>query len=162
MFLLYFTNAFQASITSNLSAYVTSGFESHSLIPVISIVSNVMSGAAYLPIAKLLDLWGRPMGFSFMAVIATLGLILTAVCKDIETYCAAQVCWKKNSLSAVLSTDPSLLGFLLGRLHWHDLLRGRHHCRYLVDERSRPGLCFHLLSVHHHCIRRSQGCRELL
>lgn len=105
MFLLYFTNAFQASITSNLSAYVTSGFESHSLIPVISIVSNVMSGAAYLPIAKLLDLWGRPMGFSFMAVIATLGLILTAVCKDIETYCAAQVFYSVGFTGMIYSVD---------------------------------------------------------
>lgn len=91
MFLLYFTNAFQSSITSNLAAYVTSDFEAHSLIPVISIVSSVMSGATYLPIAKLLDLWGRPMGFAFMTAIATLGLILTATSNGIKTYCAAQV-----------------------------------------------------------------------
>lgn len=105
MFLLYFTNAFQSSITSNLSAYVTSGFEAHSLIPVISIVSNVMSGAAYLPIAKLLDLWGRPGGFGFMTIIATLGLILTAVCKDIETYCAAQVFYSVGFTGMIYSVD---------------------------------------------------------
>ncbi|GME48121.1 MFS siderophore transporter [Neofusicoccum parvum] len=105
MFLLYFTNAFQSSITSNLSAYITSGFESHSLIPVIQIVSNVMSGAAYLPVAKFLDVWGRPLGFAMMATIATLGLILSAVCKDIETYCAAQVFYSVGFTGMIFSVD---------------------------------------------------------
>jgi hypothetical protein len=41
MFLLYFVNAFRSAITSNLGAYVVSGFEAHSLIPVIAIVGNV-------------------------------------------------------------------------------------------------------------------------
>ncbi|KAF9630677.1 putative siderophore iron transporter mirb protein [Lasiodiplodia theobromae] len=105
MFLLYFTNAFQASITSNLSAYITSGFESHSLIPVISIVSNVMTAAAYLPIAKILDVWGRPVGFSFMTMIAVLGMILSATCKDIETYCAAQVFYSVGFTGMIFSVD---------------------------------------------------------
>lgn len=91
MFLLYFTNAMQSSITYNLSAYIVSGFEAHSLIPVISIVSSVMSGAAYLPIAKTLDVWGRPLGFAVMTSIAVVGLILSATCTSIEGYCAAQV-----------------------------------------------------------------------
>ena len=67
MFLLYFVNAFQSQITSNLGAYVTSGFEAHSLIPVISVVSSVMSAAAYMPIAKLLNIWDRSAGFLLMA-----------------------------------------------------------------------------------------------
>lgn len=91
MFLLYFVNAFQSSITSNLSAYVTSGFESHSLIPVIYVVSSVMSAATYMPVAKILNLWDRSIGFLLMAVFATLGLILSATCTDIATYCASQV-----------------------------------------------------------------------
>ena len=96
MFLLYFTNAMQSSITSNLYAYITSGFDSHSLIPVIDIVSNVMAGAAYLPVAKTLNVWGRPVGFSVMTGIAIIGLILSATCSNITTYCAAQV--SKNCL----------------------------------------------------------------
>lgn len=91
MFLLYFVNAFQSSITGNLGAYIVSGFELHSLITVIAIVTNVMSAAAYLPVAKMLDLWGRPEGFFVMTSFATLGLILSAACTNIQTYCAAQV-----------------------------------------------------------------------
>jgi hypothetical protein len=91
MFLLYFVNAFQSSITSNLSAFVTSGFESHSLIPVIYVVSSVMAAATYMPVARILNLWDRSIGFLVMASFATLGLVLSATCKTIAEYCASQV-----------------------------------------------------------------------
>jgi Na+/melibiose symporter-like transporter len=91
MWLIYCTNGFQSSITGNLTPYVTSGFEQHSLIPVISIVVSVMSAAVYLPVAKMLDLWGRPEGFTVMMVLATVGTIMMATTTNITTYCAAQV-----------------------------------------------------------------------
>ncbi|KAF7193616.1 Siderophore iron transporter mirB [Pseudocercospora fuligena] len=91
MWLLYFVNAFQSSITSNLSAYVTSAFASHSLLPVISVVSSVMGAACYMPLAKILNLFDRSVGFAAMVIFATIGLILSATCNDIETYCASQV-----------------------------------------------------------------------
>lgn len=91
MFLLYFVNAFQSSITANLSPYVTSGFAAHSLIPVIYIVSSVMGAATYMPLAKILNLWDRSVGFLIMAAFATLGLVLSATCDDIATYSASQV-----------------------------------------------------------------------
>jgi hypothetical protein len=91
MFLLYFVNAFQSSITGNLSAYVTSGFEEHSLIPVIYVVSSCMGAAIYMPLAKVLNLFDRSIGFLAMAAFAVLGLILSASCTDIAVYCASQV-----------------------------------------------------------------------
>lgn len=91
MWSLYCVNGFQSSITSNLSAYVTSDFEAHSLIPVIAIVSSIMGAATYIPLAKILNLWDRSVGFAIMVAFAVLGLILSATCKDIGTYCAAQV-----------------------------------------------------------------------
>lgn len=50
-----------------------------------------MSGVLKLPIAKLLDLWGRAEGFAFMTLIGTIGLLLMAVCRNVETYAVAQV-----------------------------------------------------------------------
>ena len=91
MFLLYFVNAMQASILYNLTPFVTSAFETHSLLTVIGIVSNAMTAAVYIPLAKMLDLWGRAEGFALMIVFATLGLVLMATCHDLYTYCAAQV-----------------------------------------------------------------------
>lgn len=92
MWLLYFVNGFQASITGNLSAYITSDFSAHSLLPVISVVSSVMGAATYMPLAKILNLFDRSIGFLVMVIFALLGLILSATCNSIETYCAAQVC----------------------------------------------------------------------
>ncbi|KAF7548845.1 hypothetical protein G7Z17_g6788 [Cylindrodendrum hubeiense] len=91
MWLLYFVNAMQSSILSNLTPYVTSAFASHSLLTVISVVADSMSAAMYIPISKILDVWGRAEGFLVMTVFATLGLILMATCNDIYTFCAADV-----------------------------------------------------------------------
>ncbi|KAK2737141.1 hypothetical protein FQN55_001257 [Onygenales sp. PD_40] len=105
MWCVYCVNAFQNSITGNLSAYVTSGFESHSLIPVISIVSSAMSSATYMPLAKILNLWDRSVGFLLMTVIATIGLILSATCHNIATYCAAQVFYSVGFAGIIFSID---------------------------------------------------------
>jgi hypothetical protein len=90
--LLYFVNAFQSSILSNLTPFVTSEWEEHSLLTVIGIVSNSMTAATYIPVAKILDLWGRAEGFAIMTGFATLGMILMATSHSLATYCAAQVC----------------------------------------------------------------------
>ena len=118
MFLLYFVNAFQSSITSNLSAFVTSGFESHSLIPVIYIVSSVMSSATYMPLAKILNVWDRSIGFLIMVAFATLGLVLSATCTDIMTYSISQV-----GLPFARKTGRKLtpLGVLHYRFCWYDI-----------------------------------------
>lgn len=91
MFLLYLVNAFQASILYNLVPFATSEFETHSLLTVIYIVANSMSAAVYIPLAKMLDLWGRAEGFVVMVAFATLGLILMATCNGLTVFCVAQV-----------------------------------------------------------------------
>lgn len=91
MWLLYFVNGFNQSITGNLAPYITSEFESHSLVPLIQVVSSIMGAATYMPLAKILNLWDRYVGFALMAGFATLGLILAASCNGIGVYCASQV-----------------------------------------------------------------------
>ena len=86
MFLLYFVNAMQSSILYNLVPFATSSFESHSLLTIIYIVSNSMSAAIYIPLGKMLDLWGRAEGFLLMVAFATLGLILMASCSGLSTF----------------------------------------------------------------------------
>lgn len=92
IWLLYFVNAFQSSILFNLIPYVTSDFQSHSLVNVIYIVANAISAAVYIPLAKVLDIFGRAEGFLIMATLATLGLVLMAACHNLPTFCAAYVC----------------------------------------------------------------------
>ncbi|KAI5867903.1 putative siderophore iron transporter mirB [Durotheca rogersii] len=91
MFLCSFANTLQYQIMSNLMPFVVSEFQSHSLIPTIGIVASILSGVLKLPIAKLIDSWGRPQGLACMVVLTTCGLILMATCRNVETYAAAQV-----------------------------------------------------------------------
>ncbi|KAI9164073.1 Siderophore iron transporter mirB [Paramyrothecium foliicola] len=91
MWLLYFVNGFQSSILYNLIPFATSDFESHSLLTVIYIVANAISAAVYIPLAKILDVWGRAEGYLVMACLATLGLILMATSHGLSSFCAAYV-----------------------------------------------------------------------
>lgn len=91
IFLNFCVNSLQQQTSSNLFPYVVSDFSAHSLIPAISIASHILSGVLKLPIAKMIDTWGRPQGFAVMTALATLGLVLMSVCKDVKMYAAAKI-----------------------------------------------------------------------
>lgn len=92
IFLVFFVVSMQQQIQNNLSSYVTSSFYLLPLTGTTSILSSIIGGVIKLPLAKAIDLIGRPEGFAFMTLVATLGLVMMAACKNIETYAAAQVC----------------------------------------------------------------------
>jgi len=83
----------QGQITLNLTVFAISDFYGHSLVTTIGIVSSITSGVLQLPIAKVIDLWGRAEGFMIMLLVGVVGLILMAACSDVYTYAAAQACW---------------------------------------------------------------------
>ena len=81
----------QSGMSNSLVAYVTSDFYAHSLTATTSIMSSLIGGLFQLPLAKIVDIWGRPQGFALCMVFLTIGLIMMAACKNVETYAAAQV-----------------------------------------------------------------------
>ncbi|KAI1324309.1 MFS general substrate transporter [Xylariaceae sp. FL0255] len=91
IFLSSFASALQGQVMADLLPYVVSEFSSHSLIPTIAITSSVLSGVLKLPVAKMIDSWGRPQGFAFVTLLAALGLVLMSFCQNVQTYAAAQV-----------------------------------------------------------------------
>ncbi|KAL2812447.1 major facilitator superfamily domain-containing protein [Aspergillus cavernicola] len=105
MWSLYCVNAFQSSITGNLGPYILSDFGEHSLVTLIGIVSQVMAAATYMPVAKIVNLWGRPFGFTLMISLATIGLIMMATCKDVQTYAASQVFYSVGFTGMIFSID---------------------------------------------------------
>ncbi|KAI9274397.1 major facilitator superfamily domain-containing protein [Phascolomyces articulosus] len=105
IWLLYFVNAMQSSILYNLIPYVTSDFSTHSLLNVIYIVANAITAAVYIPLAKVLDLWGRAEGFLIMATFATMGLIIMAACNNLPTFCAAYVFYSIGFGGMTFSVD---------------------------------------------------------
>ncbi|EXJ95215.1 hypothetical protein A1O1_00335 [Capronia coronata CBS 617.96] len=91
IWLVYFVQGLVAGISSALLPYVTSAFALHSLTATTGVLSSVIGGVTNMSIAKTLDVFGRPQGFLFCAVLATLGLIIAAGCNNVEAYAASQV-----------------------------------------------------------------------
>jgi|SRR5690606_23673837 len=81
----------QQSTSFALSPYITSSFSKHSLLATTSVMSSLIGGLTKLPLAKIIDIWGRPHGYLLMVITLTVGLIMMAACQNVETYAAAQV-----------------------------------------------------------------------
>ncbi|KAF5025322.1 hypothetical protein F66182_2607 [Fusarium sp. NRRL 66182] len=105
MWLIYLTNGFQSQINYTLVPYASSEWESHSLIPVISVVASCMTAAVYIPLSKILDLWGRAEGFLLMVLFATIGMAMMAGSHNLPTYCAAYVFWQVGWSGLTYSID---------------------------------------------------------
>ncbi|KAE8152268.1 major facilitator superfamily domain-containing protein [Aspergillus avenaceus] len=105
MWLLYFVNGLNNNLTSNLSAYITSDFSDHSALTVIGVVTNIMTAAFILPVAKVLNMWDRTLGLCLMLLVTILGLIMMAACNGIATYCAAQVFYTVGFTSIIFCVD---------------------------------------------------------
>ncbi|KAJ6015644.1 Major facilitator superfamily domain general substrate transporter [Penicillium herquei] len=88
---LYFVNAFISTTNSSLNPYVTSQFQAHSLSAVPTALGDAFAAALYLPMAKMMDVWGRAEGFLLMEICLTIGLVIMASCNTFEAYCAANV-----------------------------------------------------------------------
>lgn len=54
-------------------------------------MANIIGGLSKIPLAKILDSWGRPQGMSLMLIIWVVGFIMMAGCNNVQTYAAAQV-----------------------------------------------------------------------
>lgn len=74
-----------------MNPYVVSAFRLHSLTAAVGIMSSIIGGLSKIPLAKLLDIWGRPQGMLLMLTLWIVGYIMMATCKNVQTYAAAQV-----------------------------------------------------------------------
>jgi MFS family permease len=122
MWLVAFVLAFVGGCVGTLSPYVASNFGVHSLTALTGVLSNLIAGIWKLPYAKMMNIWGRPQALVMGVVAITVGCIMMAGCKNIQTYCAAQVFFYLGSNSinfsiTVFVADTSKLknrGFFLG------------------------------------------------
>lgn len=88
---IYFVTSIQEVVIRSLNPYVTSAFRLHSLTAATGIMSNIIGGLSKIPLAKILDAWGRPQGMTMMLFIWIIGFIMMAGCDSVQTYAAAQV-----------------------------------------------------------------------
>ncbi|KAF2007490.1 siderophore iron transporter mirB [Amniculicola lignicola CBS 123094] len=91
MWIITFVDAMQQGTTSALTPYITSSFLKHSLTAYTGVMSSIIGGVLKLPLAKVLDIFGRPQGFALSVSFMCLGLILMATCTGVQQYAAAQI-----------------------------------------------------------------------
>jgi hypothetical protein len=91
MWVFTFVDAIQQGASFSFSLYVTSAFNQHSLTAYIGVMSGTIGGVLKLPLAKILDIFGRPQGYGIMIAFLTVGLIMMAACDNVQTYVAAQI-----------------------------------------------------------------------
>ena len=91
IWLYYFATSTAEVVTRTLNPFVTSSFGKHSTSAAVTILSSIIGGLTKLPLAKILDTWGRPQGLALTLLIWCLGYIITACARTIETYAAALV-----------------------------------------------------------------------
>ncbi|KAI1941920.1 MFS siderochrome iron transporter 1 [Ophidiomyces ophidiicola] len=91
IWLITFLDSLQQGMSFALTPYVTSNFNQHSLTAATGIMASLIGGLFKLPLAKILDIWGRPQGFAIMVVVMIIGLVMMAACNNVQTFAAAQV-----------------------------------------------------------------------
>lgn len=87
----FFMLAFQSAIGSVLMQYAYADFVSAPEIATAGILATVIGGVLKLPIAKILNLWGRAEGFVVFVIIYLLGIIIIASSNGPNSYAAGYV-----------------------------------------------------------------------
>lgn len=83
--------AFQSAIGSNVINNAYSGFINAPQIGTAYILANIIGGVLKLPIAKMLNIWGRTEGFLVFVGVYVLGIIVIASCTGPNGYAAGYV-----------------------------------------------------------------------
>ena len=91
IWLIYFITSTQEVVVRVLDPFVTSSFDMHSFTAALTIVSSIVGGLSKLPLAKILDTWGRPQGLALALSVWVIGLVMMAGCNSVATYLAAEV-----------------------------------------------------------------------
>ncbi|KAJ4344462.1 uncharacterized protein N0V89_012204 [Didymosphaeria variabile] len=105
LYLIHFVDMFQNYVDTALNPYITSSFDKHGLLNVGSVISTALGGCIPLATAKAIDIWGRVEGFVFMLIIAVVGMIMKAVCQNMETYIAAHVLYWTGHIGVIYVVD---------------------------------------------------------
>lgn len=87
----YFMLALQQSIGLNVQYYAYSSFQSAPEISTANILGTIIGGVLTLPIAKILNLWGRAEGFLIFIVVYLVGIVILASCNGPDSYAAGYV-----------------------------------------------------------------------
>ncbi|KAL4880521.1 major facilitator superfamily domain-containing protein [Aspergillus karnatakaensis] len=87
----FFLLALQSSVSGTVINNAYANFSSAPQIATASILYGVIGGVLKLPIAKILNIWGRSEGFLIFLSVYIVGLIIVAACNGPDSYAAGYV-----------------------------------------------------------------------
>ncbi|KAF5024643.1 hypothetical protein F66182_3265 [Fusarium sp. NRRL 66182] len=87
----FFMLALQQSILNNVTYYAYSDFQQAPQIATAQILASVIGGVLKLPVAKVLNIWGRAEGFVIFVTVYLLGMVIIASCDGPDGYAAGYV-----------------------------------------------------------------------
>lgn len=96
------------AVQDSLNPYITSNFHQHGLLATVGIVSTIISGCSRLTLAKIIDIWGRVVGFNFMLVLVLVGLVMKATARNMPTYVGANVLYWTGHIGMMYVIDVML------------------------------------------------------
>ncbi|KAJ5129170.1 Major facilitator superfamily domain general substrate transporter [Penicillium bovifimosum] len=108
LYLVSFVDALLGSVEGSLNPYITSSFDKHGLLTVVSVVSTILGGSSTLSLAKIIDVWGRVEGFLLMLLLVTIGMIMKATCTSMEMYTAAHTLYWVGHIGLIYVVDIML------------------------------------------------------
>ncbi|KAH8703086.1 putative siderochrome-iron transporter [Talaromyces proteolyticus] len=87
----FFMLAFQSAVGNQLLFTAYSDFQNAPAIATANILATIVGGVLKLPIAKVLNLWGRSEGLVIALIVYIIGIILLASCTGPDSYAAGYV-----------------------------------------------------------------------
>ena len=110
-------------------------------------MSSIIGGVLRLPLAKVVDIFGRPQGFALTALFLVAGLASMAACNSVEAYAVAQIFYW---IGWVLPVHGVVERLLMSQLQWRIVRDQRLHCRHVLSQEP----CLHVrvrqFSLHRH------------
>ncbi|WWC69773.1 uncharacterized protein I206_103716 [Kwoniella pini CBS 10737] len=102
--------------------FATSAFGEHTVLGTISVITAIMAGVAKPFIAKLADLWSRPVAIAFGVIFYTIGYIVVAASKTVADVAAGEVIYTLGN-TALSFVQTILLGDITS-LQYRGLVNG--------------------------------------
>lgn len=87
----FFMLALQSAVGFNTLYYAYSKFQSAPQVQTANILASIIGGVVKLPIAKVLNIWGRAEGFLVFLAVYVVGIIIMAACDGPDGYAAGYV-----------------------------------------------------------------------
>ncbi|KAI5305352.1 hypothetical protein KEM56_004645 [Ascosphaera pollenicola] len=90
IYVLSFLDTLMESTDTTWTQYVTSDLGDHPLITTVQTLSTIVGGVVALPIAKIVNVWGRPEALSVLLLLEIIGLVVKAATTNIYQYAAGK------------------------------------------------------------------------